>query len=86
MPVKLTVCGLPLALSVMARNALSDPESHGVNTTLIVQLAPAATLVPHLVVSAKSPGLVPPMAMLEMLREVLPVFESVTVFAALLEP
>jgi len=46
-PLKLTVCGVPLALSAMERDALSVPVAPGVNVTLIVQLAPAATLVPQ---------------------------------------
>src|ERR1035441_8173179 len=44
MPVKLTVCGLPLALSAIVSEALRDPTAGGVNVTLIPQLAPAAKL------------------------------------------
>jgi hypothetical protein len=43
-PVKLTVCGLPPALSVMASDALRDPAAVGVNVTLNEQLAPGARL------------------------------------------
>jgi hypothetical protein len=39
--------------------ALRDPVAFGVNVTLMVQLAPAPTLVPHVLVWAKSPGLRP---------------------------
>jgi len=84
-PVKLTVCGLPLALSVMVSDALRDPAAVGVNVALIVQLAPAPTLLPQLFVCAKSPGFAPPIAMLEMLSEALPMLESVTICAALVE-
>jgi hypothetical protein len=42
-PVKLTFCGLPLALSVIVSEALREPVAVGVNVTLIAQLAPAAT-------------------------------------------
>src|SRR5208337_3851045 len=85
-PLKLIVWGLPLALSVMETDALRDPVADGVNVTLIVQLAPAPTLVPQLFVWAKSPEFVPLRAMLDMLREALPVFESITLCAALVEP
>lgn len=41
-PVKLTLCGLPAALSAIARTFDRVPSCVGVNVTLIVQLAPAA--------------------------------------------
>ena len=85
-PLKLTVWGLLIALSVMASDAPRDPVAAGVNVTLIVQLAPAATLLPQVFVWAKSPGFGPPMAMLEMFREALPMFESVTVCGELVVP
>jgi hypothetical protein len=47
-PVRLTDCGLPAALSVIVRAALRVPVAVGVNVTLMLQLAPAATLVPQL--------------------------------------
>ena len=49
-PVRLTVCGLPLALSVMLTEAVRLPGAEGVNVTLIVQLPPAATKLPHVLV------------------------------------
>ena len=49
-PERLTVCGLPLALSVMLTEAVRLPLAEGVNVTLIVQLAPAATELPHVLV------------------------------------
>ena len=53
-PVKLTVCGLPVALSVIVRVALTVPLATGVKETEIVQLAPAATLDPQVLVCEKS--------------------------------
>ncbi len=78
MPERLAVCGLFEALSVTVRVAVSAPVVVGVKVTLIVQFAPAATLVPQLLVWAKSPGLVPVTAMLVMLSAVLWEFVSAT--------
>jgi len=58
-PVKLAVCGLPGALSVMVTEAERDPKAVGVKVTVIVQLPLAATGLPQLLVCAKSPALVP---------------------------
>ena len=49
-PERLTVCGLPLALSVMLTEAVRLPLAEGVKVTLIVQLAPAATELPQVLV------------------------------------
>ncbi len=54
-PVKLTVCGLPLALSVMTAVPVRVPEPEGVKFTYMVQVEPAATPFPQLLVCAKSP-------------------------------
>jgi len=51
-PVRLTVCGLPAALSEMLTDAVRVPVAVGVNVTLIVQLPPAATELPQVLVSA----------------------------------
>ena len=80
-PVRLAVCGLPVALSLTARLALRLPAAVGVNVALMVQLALAASvegLIGQLFVWPKSPGFVPPMAMLLMVNGEVPVFESVT--------
>ena len=82
-PVKLMVCGLPAALSAMLIVAVRDPATVGVKVVLMVQLLPAATLLPQVFVCAKSPGFVPASEMLEMLRVAFPVLESVTVCGAL---
>ena len=78
-PERLTVCGLPLALSVRVTAAVRVPLAAGVKVTLMVQLAPAATLDPQLLVCAKSLGFVPMSARLEMLKAELPVLLSVMV-------
>jgi hypothetical protein len=78
------VCGLPLALSEIVTVALRVPIAIGVKVTLIVQLAPTATELPHVLVCAKSPALAPVMAMLLMLNVVLPVLLNVATFAGLL--
>ena len=49
-PERLTVCGLPLALSVMLTEAVRLPLAAGVKVTLMVQLLPAATELPHVLV------------------------------------
>jgi hypothetical protein len=57
-PLKLTNCVLPevpLLLSVTISVPLREPPEVGVKVTLIVQEAPAATLVPQLLVCAKFP-------------------------------
>jgi len=82
-PVSVTVCGLIGALSVIAMVPLRVPVAVGVRVTLIVQLAPAARLAPHVFVTPKSEEFVPVTLMLEMARLTLPVFERVTVCAAL---
>src|SRR5947208_6327731 len=77
-PVRLAVWGLPVALSVTLRVAVRVPVAVGLNVTLIVQLDAAATLVPQVLVCAKSPLWVPVTAMLVMLNAVLPPLERVT--------
>ena len=70
-PVRPTVCGLPLALSAMLMEATRDPVAKGVKVTLMVQLPPAATALPQLLLWAKSPAFVPVIEMLVILRLVL---------------
>ena len=86
MPLSATVCGLPVALSVMLTLALRLPLALGVKVTLMVQEAPAASvleLLGQVLVCAKSPALVPLSPMLLMVRAALPLLVSVTVWAAL---
>src|SRR5437660_4461022 len=80
-PVRVTVCGLPVALSLTLSVAVRVPVALGVNLALMVQLAPAASvdgLKGQLLVWAKLPLLVPVMAMLVIDRAALPEFERVT--------
>jgi hypothetical protein len=58
-PVSVTVCGLLLSLSARLRLALNIPEDAGLKVTVIVQLAPAATLVPQVLVSEYELALLP---------------------------
>jgi hypothetical protein len=81
-PVSDTVCGLPVALSVMVKVPMRVPAAVGVNVTLKVQFALAANMagsVPHVFVCAKSPEV--PIAVIVKLP--VPVLVSVTVCAAL---
>jgi hypothetical protein len=78
-PERLAVCGLFVALSVTVNVPLRAPVAVGVNVTLIVQLAPAATLAPQLFVWAKSPLLLPVKVMLVILNAVPWELVSVTV-------
>ena len=54
-PVRGTACGLAPPSSTIFRDACRLPLAPGVKVTSIVQLRPAASLDPHVVVSAKSP-------------------------------
>jgi hypothetical protein len=85
-PVRVTVCGLLEALSVIVTVAARLPVAEGVNVTLIAQFAPAATDVAQVLVWLKSPLLVPVTAMLVMDSEALPLFVSVTAELALVVP
>ncbi len=51
-PVRLTLCGLPAALSVIDSVPVRVPVAVGVKVTLMVQLAPAATEAPQVFVWA----------------------------------
>src|SRR5438874_299907 len=86
-PLSATVCGLPLALSVIDRLALRVPVAVGVKVTLMLQEALAARVVGlmgHMLVWVKSPALVPLIPIVLMVRSALPLLVSVTVWAVLL--
>jgi uncharacterized protein YqcC (DUF446 family) len=85
-PERVTVWGDPAALSVMVTDAPRLPAAVGVNVTEMLQLPPAATLAPQVLVCAKSPGLVPATAMLVTVKAAVPVLLSVTDWAALVVP
>ena len=76
------VCGLLPELSTIVMDPNRLPAAAGVNVTLMVQLAPAATLVGQLLSWAKSPVA----EMLDMISAALPAFVSVTPCAALVVP
>jgi hypothetical protein len=78
-----TVCGDGLALSLIVIEAVELPAVAAVNVTESVQLEPAATLVPQLLVCAKFVALVPPSVIDVMDSAALPVFVNCTVCAAL---
>ena len=71
------------SLLVTVRVVERAPVTVGVNVTLIVQLPPAATLVPQPLACAKSPGVPPVSPMLTLSKGAVPVLESVTVCATL---
>jgi len=84
-PVKLTVWGLPLALSPMKSDALRDPAPVGVNVTLMGQLAPAAMLPVQIFARAKSARFAPSRYTFQILSKPVPVLVTVTLWAALVE-
>ena len=88
MPVSEMLCGLPEALSVTDSEAFRTPVAVGLKVMLMVQLVPAATLEPQVLVSAKSPMFVPVMLIPEPLKVsvALPVFVSVMFCEALVVP
>ena len=81
-PVRLTVCGLPAALSLMVNVPVRVPLAVGVNVTLNVHVDPAATPFPQLSVSAKSPLAEMPV----ICKGAVPLLERVTVCGALVVP
>ena len=69
-PLRLSVCGLFEALSVILRLAVSPPVTDGAKVTLMLQELPDVTLAPEQVseVLAKSAAFVPVMLTLETVR------------------
>lgn len=62
-PLRVTDCGEPLALSVMVTAAVRVPALVGENVTLMVHVPLMAKLFGQLLVCAKSAAFVPPTAM-----------------------
>jgi hypothetical protein len=85
-PVSVTVWGDPVASSVTEIVVVKLAAETGVKVAEIVQVLPAASVVPQLVVSAKSDVLAPESVMPEMFRTALPVFDSVVDMAVAVEP
>ena len=82
-PLRETLCGLPLALSVINSDPVLTPLVVGVKLTLIWQLAPATRLAGQLLAWAKSPLLG---AMLVMFSALVPLLVSVTCCAVTVLP
>src|ERR1700722_1257730 len=77
-PERGTNCGLPLALSATESEAFRVPVLVGLKITAMVQVAPALTCVPQLLVCEKSCGFAPVIEIRERVRAAFPVFVSVT--------
>ncbi len=82
-PLRLTFCGLFEALSVKVSVPLAAPVAVGVKVTPTAQLAPAARLVPQVLLEIAKGPLIPT---LEMVRAVFWRLVRVTVTAALVLP
>jgi hypothetical protein len=82
-PVSDTVCGLPGALSAIETEAVRVPAAVGRNVTLIVQLALTASVVPQVVVRAKSPEFEPVIVIPVIDIVALPLLRRVIALAAL---
>jgi hypothetical protein len=81
-PLRLAVRGLPTPLSVTVTVPLRDPVVVGLKVTVIGQLAPAARVVPQVLVWAKSP-----LAVIDVIvSSSVPVLLSVTVCGVLVVP
>lgn len=79
-PLSGTDCGFPGALSVKVKEPFRTPAAVGVNFTLTVQLRPALRVLPQVLAEMEKSPVIP---MLFMFSVALPVFVTVTVFAAL---
>lgn len=82
-PVRLTVCGLVIAVSVNVRTPAAEPSAAGVNVTPTVQLVPAAMLDPHVLLATANGPLA---AMLVKLSATFRRLVTVTVLAELVLP
>ena len=92
-PVKLMICVVGVALSVIVMVAVRLPVAVGVNVAATLQLALATRVLTVRqsvpldgVASAKSPAFVPPRRMLEILSVAFPVFVKVTTCCPLVWP
>lgn len=85
-PVRLIDRGPLMALSARLIVAVRFPTAVGVNVTLIVHVPFAATELPQVLVTAKSPGFVPVVVILVIDKLVFPVLVRVTDCAVLATP
>ena len=81
-PLRLTVCGLPPALSNIVRVPVLGPGPRGWKVTAIEQFEPAPKVAPQVLVWEKSP----PVVMLRMVNAALPGLPSMTVWGLLAVP
>jgi len=82
-PLKVAVCGELEALSATESVAVKLATNAGVKVIEIVQLAEAASVVPQVLVCAKSAGFAPVMEIAMPVSAAVPVFDNVIVEAAL---
>src|SRR2546422_626788 len=82
-PVRAIACGAPGALSAMVMAPFRVPVAVGVKVTLMVQLAPAATLVPFLQVVPAAGAKSPLGSTLGMVSVTVPAFVSVTTWVGM---
>src|SRR5690242_6150339 len=85
-PERLTLCGLPAALSAILTIAVRDHAAVGRKVILIVQLDRVLRLDPQVSLKTKSLALLPATAMLVKLIDELPLLVRVTDWAALAPP
>jgi hypothetical protein len=77
LPVRYELWGLPAALSVIRTWAILGPLAEGVNVTVIVQFAPAVSMLGQLFVCEKSGAFMPAMLMLLIDSDALPLLVKV---------
>jgi len=84
-PVRLTVCGLFAALSLIESVAARLPVAEGVKVTLTAQVPSGITVAPEQVSAlfAKSLAFVPPIVTVDVVRLTVPVLVTVSVWVAL---
>ena len=83
LPDRITVCGLPGALSLIRSVAVRAPVADGVNVTEMLRVPPFAATVAGSVVVAKSVEFAPTNVKLAMFKGAVPGFVTVTTMAAL---
>ena len=79
-PDRATLWGLFAALSVSTKDAVRAPGPVGAKVMVMVQLPPAATVPPQVLVCEKSAAFVPVTVMAEMVNAVVPVLFRVIVW------
>jgi hypothetical protein len=86
-PFSATVCGEPVALSATEREPVKEPAAVGLNSTEIVQLAPAANEVEHVVADFTNELAFVPVKVSEVrVTADVPVFLTVTTCADVVDP